>query len=94
MTTKWTNGPWRYAPLLDRIVGPDGQEIARTFGTDIDYEQEDANAQLIASTPALYEALEKLVHTAQNASLFGESLYAAPVVKAAQAALRQARGEQ
>lgn len=86
MTTKWTKGPWNYENILKILrVGPD------RYANHID---DEANAQLIASAPVLYEALDTLVDAI---ALEGEIPHYNTVIKdcinLAQAALAAAKGE-
>jgi len=57
-TTKFTPGPWL---LRDRTVYAGSLEICTADAFDVDNDEADANAHLIAAAPLLYVALERLV---------------------------------
>jgi len=90
--TKWTKGPWGIASFSKA-----DKEISITDGfdgfcwvdyDDVDHEEMEANAHLIAASPDLYEALVKML---VRFVPVGQSDKA--VEELAQAALRKARGE-
>ena len=58
---EYTKGEWKLSPLgKEWVVGEDGFAIAKVLDGKTGKFNE-ANAQLIASAPRLYEALKKLV---------------------------------
>lgn len=82
---KWTPGPWRIDGSL-AIYSADDSFIADvTYLTD---EKEQANANLIAAAPELYEALNDLLNEAIN----GTVPLLAQIEKVSKV-LRKARGE-
>lgn len=101
-----TKGPWRLTPtsgrtrsggilfLIEKVVGPSAvQNIADIcdvceLSTP---EQLEANARLMASAPALYEALDELLYDVCSP---GHDLTASRKIRAkGYAALAQARGD-
>ena len=83
--TRWTAGPWQVADGF-KIVGQ-GRRIADTLidsGTAVAEQQ--ANANLIAAAPDLYEALELMLQR------YGYET--CEYVQKASTALTKARGEQ
>ena len=102
--TKWTPGPWTVIRALKPVDGEydygingSGRIIAEAYGrtTETERPPAEANANLIAAAPDLYEALavargqvESWCHTQGDAkAFFDETL--GPIV----AALYKARGE-
>lgn len=56
--TKYTKGPWKATTWC--VWGPNNEYVAATK-TGIDEEEEQANAQLIAKTPQIIDALEDMI---------------------------------
>ena len=94
--TSWTPGPWGYYRAISVLEGngnfnvhSDAEpELAQTWVAQVVLREDaEANAQLIAAAPALYEALQELMDELQRARI-------APLVgDKARAALAQARGK-
>jgi hypothetical protein len=92
---KWTKGEWKVDLESGEITVNDSMVLGTIFGAD-DYlcceedisEECKANAQLIASAPKLYEALENLVNRIDKGLALGEKLDVEPARKA----LAKARG--
>lgn len=99
-----TPGPWKAHPSpLDSaqvpcITGPDGWNIATcTHWENHDRPTENANARLIAASPALLEALEKFVECADMQKGAGMTMlqmsFSGPALTSARELIRQAKGE-
>ena len=57
-----TPGPWSYNELsANRILGPDNQVIAASYGGTVGDQEQTNNTRLIASAPILYEFLSQKV---------------------------------
>lgn len=96
---KWTPGPWTVRQAYRSIIsasptGYDDAESIEAYGGHLVCESVkwDANAQLIAAAPDLYEALDYLVSCTQLADDADWSEGDDPL-SAARAALAKARGE-
>jgi len=89
--TKWTPGPWRRNGHIGNaewiVAAKPFAQIATVYGPNVTAES-DANAQLIAAAPGLYEALADIVRVLDS---LGQSKLER--VEAARAALAKARGE-
>lgn len=100
MTTKWTKGPWK---AFDN-AGKNMQSYTQSSGVITENNESiicgcfkdiggtliaSANAQLIASAPDLYEALQTLV---TDIRFLESHIFKEQIIKAS-AALRAARGE-
>ena len=55
---KYTKGPWELAGT--RLTGKDNEFICHTEGMDLSREEDKANANLIAASPELYDALKEM----------------------------------
>ena len=58
---KHTPGPWsaeEYDKLSEFSINAAKRQIARTNGHNLDVDEHEANAHLIAAAPELYEALQ------------------------------------
>lgn len=84
---KFTKGPWTLDPGLPKVIMADGETIAQTFYVYGDRErhfpQSEANANLIASAPELYEALELISNCEGLQSWGAGASYELKVVRAA-----------
>ena len=70
--TKWTKGPWRVNPYTtsdDLLISGDGCTLARIpdakHGQHLTVIESEANANLIAAAPEMYEALEWMLPMAE-----------------------------
>ena len=53
-----TSGPWSYNDKsANRVLGPDNQVVAATYGGSVGDAEQAANTRLIAAAPAMYEYL-------------------------------------
>ena len=53
---KHTRGPWKYNELsANRVLGPDDQVVAATYGGFVGSGEQEANTRLVAAAPAMYE---------------------------------------
>ena len=53
-----TPGPWSYNDKsTNRVLGPDNQVVAATYGGTVGDAEQAANTRLIAAAPAMYEYL-------------------------------------
>ena len=96
---KWTQGPWRVeawdeasgqARVAQRVRGPGPDDWGRSVWM---YTGSEADAHLIAASPDLYEALQLMVYRFES-HLEGKPVRDADeVLRAANLALRKARGE-
>lgn len=103
--TKWTPGEWKVVPHIteglscasisafeddiDREIG--GRSIATVWG-----DHDGANGNLIASAPALYEALQNIINGISTGDVHIETAQDetwANAMRKSHAALRQARRE-
>ena len=51
-----TPGPWSYNDKsANRVLGPDNQVVAATYGGAVGDAEQAANTRLIAATPAMYD---------------------------------------
>jgi len=85
----WSSGPWSTKPENEYIpaqVWADSRELARVYGETKIARQ--ANAQLMAAAPDLYEAIEALLGTFKARCISERN-----AVLKAEAALTKARGE-
>ena len=105
--TKWTPGPWRYSfedgddwgtvragqrwicQASNPAVKWEDLPTYREANTD----PHQANAQLIAAAPDLYEALEMAAEALDKFSVGDDDLVTEAPILAARAALKKARGE-
>lgn len=56
--SKHTDGPWRVMAQAPRIIETtDGDYVAKVYN-DFDPDESDANARMIAASPAMFSALE------------------------------------
>jgi hypothetical protein len=91
---KWTPGPWK---VQSAFIGPllitaHGQLIAKVG--DADFKTAAGNAELIASAPDLYEALERIMEYAHaGARICDVDPTVQPEFVKARAALKKAKGE-
>lgn len=112
---KWTPGPWEIdresfntddkEGKLCSIRGkfPEDWHVAEVWN-DIEEKKADANAQLIAAAPELYEALLAITQKVEEAGSMGQGIldtggrldlhFTAAELKAIEAALSKARGEE
>jgi hypothetical protein len=97
---KFTPGPWQYwTGSLSRspgIYGPRVPNKDRNWIADIrvgDPKVQEANAQLIAAAPEMYEALEWLLPIAETYLRLAPNHPDNAKVESARFALRKARGE-
>jgi len=104
---KWTPGPWTIQMSADQrpyIVPADkGRPIlAKAYRDSLDGDlPSDANANLIAAAPELYDALETISEALHEGLMdlqkLGGGMFSFPLIEAAlgdaNAALRKARGE-
>lgn len=100
---QWTAGPWEIEHD-EGIKGADGLFVAIICAPleNVDSPRRDANARLIASSPALYDALESLTNEASgflsmaDPANHGNTNIAVlrERIEQARAALRLARGEE
>ena len=92
-TAKHTPGPWHLSECATQttkagIVSIDGLHITDVNGYGMTDSQNQVNAHLIAAAPAMYEALQLMVHAAQC------GLVQAPRnIELARQALAQAEGK-
>lgn len=87
MTAQHTPGPWQYHVTVDgdAIVAGGGKvRVAEALVCDVGYEDERANARLIAAAPDLLAACEAMIGTAKKAGMN---------VSAFRAAIAKAKGE-
>ena len=96
---KWTRGPWLKHGA--RIIGPhpkdDGRQrhIATAIHDKGTYREErEANANLIAAAPELYEALEIMTRWVNEGGHNGENESINDICKMGEQACAKARGEQ
>lgn len=110
MTTKWTKGPWKVEPAKSYDVPDNETNYLKVYSVDpgpenpftivlvrdVDKERREANAQLIASAPVLYEALEAAKQVFGNDQHSGANFFNGENAAIARidAALRAARGGQ
>ena len=53
-----TRGPWSYNDRsANRVIGPDNQVVAATYGGSVGDAEQAANTRLIAAAPSMYEYL-------------------------------------
>ena len=53
-----TRGPWSYNDKsANRVLGPDNQVVAATYGGSVGDAEQAANTRLIAAAPAMYKYL-------------------------------------
>lgn len=53
-----TPGPWSYnEQSANRVLGPDNQVVAATYGGSVGDTEQAANTRLIAAAPSMYEYL-------------------------------------
>ena len=53
--TKHTPGPWSYNELsANRVMGPDNQVVAATYGGFAGSDEQAANTRIVAAAPAMY----------------------------------------
>ena len=53
--TKHTPGPWSYNELsANRVMAPDNQVVAATYGGFVGSDEQEANTRIVAAAPALY----------------------------------------
>ena len=53
-----TPGPWSYNDKsANRVLGPDNQVVAATYGGTVGDGEQASNTRLIAAAPAMYEYL-------------------------------------
>ena len=53
--TKHTPGPWSYNELsANRVMGPDDQIVAATYGGFVGSDEQEANTRLVSAAPAMY----------------------------------------
>ena len=92
----WTIGKWVTETQTDKrhkvvvVMTEDGESlIASAYAGHVGWKDAEANANLIAASPELYEALEAMYNdfTKNGGRIYGKSL------EAAKAALAKARGE-
>jgi len=101
--TKWTPGPWRVSSESPRIIQKDyraigsdaGFLIASTMGRDnsgfyASEQEADANANLIAAAPELYDVCERLLDAVPYVSEYDVPMGLWDDIRAA---LAKARGE-
>ena len=93
---RFSKGPWRLelgGPPC--IVSYDGETVVDLPMWQPEYLTErNANAHLIKSAPALFEALRDLLTASQPQSTLGPRVFIGEAQEAALAALRKAKGEQ
>ena len=54
--TKYTPGPWNYNELSpNRVMGPDNQVVAATYGGFVGSDEQASNTRIVAAAPVLYE---------------------------------------
>ena len=93
---KWTKGPWHASEVASIWNSDESDEIADVWDHGRGMEETQANAQLIAAAPDLYEALEQARDTilelinARNSEAEGSD---EDWVGGINAALSKARGE-
>lgn len=99
MNGKWTKGPWEIRKYKDpygsRSVAVEiatDEIIIAKLGIELD-EECAANAHLIAATPELYAALERLCGRLLMSDRDGECRITAEEGEMAEFALKKARGE-
>ena len=92
--TRWTPGPWKVNPKTpSTVVTPDGMISVSWSSTDGHYERlAEANANLIAAAPDLYDALDRCLNFIENTE--GEIGATLECGDKARAALAKACGEQ
>lgn len=91
-----TSAPWKCDLVSLKIWANDGNtEIART-SSDVSINEEEANAQLIATAPELLSALERLLKISEkelNQSATHDGLLNCDALANARAAIAKANGE-
>lgn len=63
---KWTPGPWHLDRNRQQIMGANGDVVKVQFITLSSGDEPQANAKLIAASPALVEALRELVKAEED----------------------------
>lgn len=98
MNARYTQGPWQ--AVAANVIRPDGQIIAEC-GIDMDQAEANANAQLIAAAPELFNCVAGFVSAWQVAFASDEDINGANAVEwlgevlpLFQASLRKAKGVQ
>ena len=99
MSENWTKGPWEIRKYEDPYGGRNlaveiltDEIIIAKLGIEID-EECAANAHLIAASPELYAALERLYGRLLMSDRDGECCITAEDGEMAEVALKKARGE-
>jgi hypothetical protein len=67
MKTKHTKGKWIASPENNILI--DGHIVAFESTEEFDFEQQKANAKLIAEAPNLLEVLQEILKTMQEANI-------------------------
>ena len=88
--TNWTPGPWHSGGYPTISAGTGKGMVAKVLERYMDRAEREANANLIALAPELYEVLENIVTELEETGCQGE-LDSYPQ---ARTALAKARGEQ
>lgn len=97
---KFTRGNWKIHPFdsSNKDIFIQGPSVLVDYD-DVDHEEQEANAHLIAASPQLYGALEVAILTLKNAShsayVRGEFIVGEEYLKSVnicEAALKKARG--
>ena len=94
--TPHTPGPWelkyeKTGRTIDAVIKMGKAAIYFTRGIGQTFEEQQANARLIASAPDLLSALEEMISVFQDHEQYDEE--SAEVILSARAALRKAKGE-
>ena len=64
-----TRGPWSYnEKSANRVLGPDNQVVAATYGGAVGDAEQAANTRLIAATPAMYDYVVERASTGDSAA--------------------------
>ena len=95
-TVGHTPGPWTVSPSMDLNGAYFIHEVAAAAEEDrigVEWEQDEANARLIAAAPDLLVALQKAVALLGIATLNGKSLYGATSVQVARGIIANATGQ-